>query len=183
MMMVHLNEAAQLLVGVDRFEARKQIIPIARRSWELDKIEDYTNKVGYSERTDAVIEPRLSMQWFMKMEEISKPALDAVMNDDVQFHPAKFKNTYRHWMENIQDWCISRQLWWGHRIPAWYLPNSNDFVVAQDEVEALQLAKEKTGNANLTIDDLRQDEDVLDTWFSSWLWPISVFNGLTDPWK
>jgi valyl-tRNA synthetase len=176
-----LNEAAQILVGVDRFEARKQIIPLLEEAGNLDKIEDYTNKVGYSERTDAVIEPRLSMQWFMKMEEISKPALDAVMNDEVQFHPAKFKNTYRHWMENIQDWCISRQLWWGHRIPAWYLPNSNEFVVAQNEADALQLAKEKTGNANLTIEDLRQDEDVLDTWFSSWLWPISVFNGLTDP--
>jgi valyl-tRNA synthetase len=176
-----LNEAAQLLIGVDRFDARKQIIPMLEEAGNLDKIEDYTNKVGYSERTDAVIEPRLSMQWFMKMEEISKPALDAVMSDEVQFHPAKFKNTYRHWMENIQDWCISRQLWWGHRIPAWYLPNSNDFVVVQNEVEALEIAKEKTGNSNLTIGDLRQDEDVLDTWFSSWLWPISVFNGLTDP--
>ena len=176
-----LNEAAQFLVGVDRFDARKQIIPLLKDAGNMDKIEDYTNKVGYSERTDAVIEPRLSMQWFMKMKDISKPALDAVMSDEVQFHPAKFKNTYRHWMENIQDWCISRQLWWGHRIPAYYLPNSNDFVVAQNDDDALKLAIEKTGNKNLKIKDLRQEEDVLDTWFSSWLWPISVFNGLTDP--
>jgi len=176
-----LNEAAEVLVGTDRFEARKQIIPMLEAQGNMLKIEDYTNKVGYSERTDAVIEPRLSMQWFMRMKEISKPALDAVMNDEVQFHPAKFKNTYRHWMENIQDWCISRQLWWGHRIPAWYLPNSNDFVVAQTEEEALKLAQEKTGDTSLTLDQLRQDEDVLDTWFSSWLWPISVFNGLTQP--
>ncbi|ALO15112.1 Valine--tRNA ligase [Salinivirga cyanobacteriivorans] len=176
-----LNEAAEVLVGTDRFEARKQIIPMLEAQGNMLKIEDYTNKVGYSERTDAVIEPRLSMQWFMRMKEISKPALDAVMNDEVQFHPAKFKNTYRHWMENIQDWCISRQLWWGHRIPAWYLPNSNDFVVAQTEEEALKLAREKTGDTSLTLDQLCQDEDVLDTWFSSWLWPISVFNGLTQP--
>ncbi len=176
-----LNEAAEVLVGTDRFEARKEIIPMLERNGNMLKIEDYTNKVGYSERTDAVIEPRLSMQWFMRMEEISKPALDAVMNDEVQFHPAKFKNTYRHWMENIQDWCISRQLWWGHRIPAWYLPNSNDFVVAETEAEGLKLAREKAGNAEITPEQLRQDEDVLDTWFSSWLWPISVFNGLTQP--
>lgn len=176
-----LNERAQLLVGIDRFEARKAIVPMLKDAENLDKIEDYTNKLGYSERTDSVIEPRLSMQWFMEMKDISKKALDAVMTDEVKFHPAKYKNTYRHWMENIQDWCISRQLWWGHRIPAWYLPNSNDFVVAKNEVEALELAREKTGNANLTLAELRQDEDVLDTWFSSWLWPISVFNGITRP--
>ncbi|MDA3865441.1 MAG: valine--tRNA ligase [Salinivirgaceae bacterium] len=176
-----LNEAAEILVGTDRFEARDKIIPLLEDAGNMLKIEDYTNKVGYSERTDAVIEPRLSMQWFMKMKDISKPALDAVMNDEVQFHPSKFKNTYRHWMENIQDWCISRQLWWGHRIPAWYLPQSNDFVVAESEEEAVRLAIEKTGNKELKIEDLRQDEDVLDTWFSSWLWPISVFKGLTKP--
>jgi valyl-tRNA synthetase len=176
-----LNESAQILIGTDRFKAREQIIPELQAAGNLAKVEDYQNKVGYSERTDVVIEPKLSMQWFMKMKDISKPALDAVMNDDVHFHPSKFKNTYRHWMENIQDWCISRQLWWGHRIPAWYLPNSNDFIVAQNADEALQKAKDKTGNNELTIDQLRQDEDVLDTWFSSWLWPISVFDGINKP--
>lgn len=176
-----LNEAAQLFVGKDRFLVRKEIVPELEAAGNLEKIEDYVNKVGYSERTDAVIEPKLSMQWFLKMKDIAKPALDVVMNDQVQFHPPKFKNTYRHWMENVRDWNISRQLWWGQRIPAYYLPNSNDFVVAPTPEEALQLAKQKLANPNLTIDDLRQDEDVLDTWFSSWLWPISVFDGIRNP--
>jgi valyl-tRNA synthetase len=176
-----LNEKAQLFVGKDRFVVKKEIIPELEKSGNLVKIEDYTNKVGYSERTDAVIEPKLSMQWFMKMEEISKPALDSVMNDDVKFHPAKFKNTYKHWMENIQDWCISRQLWWGHRIPAYFIGTTNDYVVAKTKEEALSLAIEKTGNKNLTEKDLHQDPDVMDTWFSSWLWPIAVFDGIRDP--
>jgi valyl-tRNA synthetase len=137
--------------------------------------------VGYSERTDAVIEPKLSMQWFLEMKEISQPAFKNVMNDNIQLVPAKFKNTYRHWMENVKDWCISRQLWWGHRIPAYYLPNSYEYVVAESADEALKLAIEKTGNTDLKIEDLRQDEDVLDTWFSSWLWPISVFDGIRKP--
>ena len=176
-----LNESAQLYIGMDRFEVRKQIVPDLDKAGNLAKIEDYNNKVGYSERTDAVIEPKLSMQWFMKMTNISKPALENVMNDNVQFHPAKFKNTYKHWMENIQDWCISRQLWWGHRIPAYYIENTNDFVVAKTMDEALQLAIEKTGNSALTKNDLHQDDDVMDTWFSSWLWPIAVFDGIRNP--
>ena len=176
-----LNEAAQLFIGVDRFEARKLSIEELKKSDSIVKIEDYINKVGYSERTNAVIEPKLSMQWFMEMKDISKPALDNILNNNVKIHPAKFKNTYKHWMENIKDWCISRQLWWGQRIPAWYLPNSNEFVVAETESEALKIAQEKTGNKNLTINDLHQDEDVLDTWFSSWLWPISVFDGINNP--
>ena len=176
-----LNEKAQLFVGKDRFVAKKEIIAELEKSGNLVKIEDYTNKIGYSERTDAVIEPKLSMQWFMKMEEISKPALESVMSDDVKFHPAKFKNTYKHWMENIQDWCISRQLWWGHRIPAYFIDSTNDYVVAKTDEEALKLAIEKTGNSNLTMSDLRQDDDVMDTWFSSWLWPIAVFDGIRKP--
>ncbi|MBP8781789.1 MAG: class I tRNA ligase family protein, partial [Paludibacteraceae bacterium] len=144
----------------------------------LEKVEPYTNKVGYSERTNVPIEPKLSMQWFLKMEDIAKPALDAVMTDDVKFYPAKYKNTYRHWMENIKDWCISRQLWWGHRIPAYYLPEGG-YVVALTEQEALEKAQKM--NPSLTLADLRQDEDCLDTWFSSWLWPISLFNGITEP--
>lgn len=175
-----INEKGVLYVGQDRFDVRKQIAIDLEAAGLMEKVEDYTNKVGYSERTDVVIEPKLSMQWFLKMEQISKPALDAVMNDEIVLHPAKFKNTYRHWMENVKDWCVSRQLWWGHRIPAWYLPQGG-YVVADSEAEALELAKAKSGNANLTAADLRQDEDVLDTWFSSWLWPISVFDGLTDP--
>ncbi|MBI9066370.1 MAG: valine--tRNA ligase [Salinivirgaceae bacterium] len=176
-----LNEAAQLFVGVDRFEARKQILPELEKAGNIVKIEDYKNKVGRSERTSAVIEPKLSMQWFLKMEDLSKPALEVVMNDEVQFHPAKFKNTYKHWMENIQDWCISRQLWWGQRIPAYYIGSTNDFVVAKTIEEALELAKTKSGNANLTTADLHQEDDVMDTWFSSWLWPIAVFDGIANP--
>ena len=173
-----LSEAAQLYVGQDRFEVRKQIAKDLDAKGYLVKTEDYQNKVGFSERTDAVIEPKLSMQWFFKMGEFSKPALDNVMNDKIQFHPAKFKNTYRHWMENIKDWCVSRQLWWGQRIPA-YFYDGNKYVVAETAAEALKLAQvEKPG---VTMEDLRQDEDVLDTWFSSWLWPISVFDGIKNP--
>ena len=175
-----LNENAQFLVGMDRFEARKAIIPLLEEGGNLVKIEDYTNKVGFSERTNEVIEPKLSLQWFCKMGELAKPALDAVMNGDITFHPEKFKNTYAHWMENIKDWCISRQLWWGHRIPAWYLPN-HEFVVAHNADEALNIARQKSPELNLTINDLKQDEDVMDTWFSSWLWPISVFDGIRHP--
>lgn len=173
-----LNEKAELFVGEDRFVVRKKIAKEIEKVGQLDKVEEYTNNVGFSERTDAVIEPKLSMQWFVKMEEITKPAFENVMNDTIKLIPPKFKNTYRHWMENVRDWCISRQLWWGHRIPAWYLPNG-DFVVAKNEEEAFRLAKEK--DDSLTPGDLRQDEDVLDTWFSSWLWPISVFDGFKDP--
>jgi len=175
-----LNEKATILIGVDRFEARKQIIPMLEEQGNLDKIEDYVNKVGRSERTNSVIEPKLSLQWFLKMSELAKPALDAVMNDEVVLHPAKFKNTYRHWMENCRDWNVSRQLWWGQQIPAYYLQDGT-YVVANSAEEALALAIEKTGNNNLTTADLRQDEDVLDTWFSSWLWPISVFDGIRNP--
>ncbi|MFO7655987.1 MAG: valine--tRNA ligase [Bacteroidales bacterium] len=175
-----MSEKARLFVGVDRFKARELAVKKLEEEGLLDKIEDYVNKVGYSERTDAVIEPKLSMQWFLKMKEISKPALDNVMNDNISLIPAKFKNTYKHWMENVKDWCLSRQLWWGHRIPAYYIGDSNDFVVAGNFEEALKLAQEKTGK-NLKENDLRQDEDVLDTWFSSWLWPVSVFDGIRNP--
>ena len=175
-----LNEAAQFLVGVDRFEARKAIIPLLEEAGALVKIEDYVNKVGYSERTHEVIEPKLSMQWFCNMEALAKPALEVVMNDTIKFYPDKFKNTYAHWMENVKDWCISRQLWWGHRIPAYYLPN-NEFVVAKNIDEAFELAKKKYPDLNLQKSDLKQDEDVLDTWFSSWLWPMSVFDGVRNP--
>ncbi|MDR0544507.1 MAG: valine--tRNA ligase [Odoribacteraceae bacterium] len=175
-----LNDNAGLFIGLDRFDARQQIIPALQAAGNLVKIEDYANKIGYSERTDVVIEPRLSMQWFLKMKELVKPALAAVMNDDVLLVPAKYKNTYRHWMENVKDWNISRQLWWGHRVPAYYLPGSNDFIAARSAEEAAAVASEKLG---LRVDpaDLRQDEDCLDTWFSSWLWPLSVFNGILDP--
>ncbi|MDR3329230.1 MAG: class I tRNA ligase family protein, partial [Prevotellaceae bacterium] len=171
-----LSERAQHYVGVDRFEVRRRIEKDLQEAGLLDKVEDYANKVGFSERTDVPIEPKLSMQWFVRMKELSQPALEAVLNDDVLLCPAKFKNTYRHWMENIKDWCISRQLWWGHRIPAWYLPAGGGMVVAETADEALALAREKAGNPQLTLADLRQDEDCLDTWFSSWLWPISVFD-------
>lgn len=174
-----MSEAAQFFVGKDRFEVREEIIPALEKAGNLVKIEDYDNKVGYSERTNVVIEPKLSMQWFLKMKELSKPALDAVMNDDVVLTPAKYKNTYRYWMENVKDWCISRQLWWGHRIPAYYLPDSNEFVVAANAEEAAGLFQAK--GKNVTAGDLRQDEDCLDTWFSSWLWPISVFDGINHP--
>ena len=167
-------------VGMERFACRKQIAEDMVAAGLMEKIEDYDNKIGCSERTGVPIEPKLSMQWFLKMEHLADIALSPVMNDDIQFYPAKYKNTYRHWLENIKDWCISRQLWWGHRIPAWYLP-SGGFVVAENEQEALQLAREKSGDANLQPTDLRQDEDALDTWFSSWLWPISLFDGIRNP--
>ncbi|MEZ5070522.1 MAG: valine--tRNA ligase [Bacteroidales bacterium] len=177
-----LNASAQILVGTDRFDARKQIVPLLEKEGNLVKVEDYMNKVGYSERTDAVIEPKLSLQWFLKMKELAQPALEHVMNDDIRLQPSKFKNTYRHWMENVKDWCISRQLWWGHQIPAYfYGEGPMDYVVAETREEAWALAKEKTGNGTLAADDLKQDEDVLDTWFSSWLWPISVFDGIRNP--
>ncbi len=176
-----LNDAAQLYVGQDRFEVRTLITKELNEKGFLIKEEEYQNKVGRSERTNAIIEPKLSLQWFLKMEDLAKPALDVVMSDDVQLYPPKFKNTYRHWMENVRDWCVSRQLWWGQRIPAYYLPNSNDFVVADTPEKAVELARQKTGNMQLQASDLRQDEDVLDTWFSSWLWPISVFDGIRQP--
>ncbi len=175
-----LNEKAGHYIGIDRFETRKLIVKDLELQGLLVKTEDYVNKIGFSERTDVIIEPRLSMQWFLKMDKLAKPALDVVLNDTVRFHPPKFKNTYKYWMENIKDWCISRQLWWGHRIPAWYLPNGQ-FVVAKDENEALYLAQQIKGYENITLCDLKQDEDVLDTWFSSWLWPISVFDGIRYP--
>ena len=175
-----LSEAAGLYIGMDRFDVRKQIEKDLDAAGLLDKVEAYTNKVGYSERTNVVIEPKLSMQWFLKMQHFADMALPPVMNDDLKFYPAKYKNTYRYWMENIKDWCISRQLWWGHRIPAYFLPEGG-YVVAATEEEALKLAKEKTGNPALTMEDLRQDEDCLDTWFSSWLWPISLFYGINNP--
>ena len=176
-----LNERAQLFVGQDRFEVRELITKQLSKEGFLEKTQDYMNKVGFSERTDAVIEPKLSTQWFLSMKELAKPALENVMNDNIRLHPAKFKNTYRYWMENVKDWCISRQLWWGHRIPAYYLPGGNDFVVAQNGEEALELAREKLKNPDLQITDLQQEEDVLDTWFSSWLWPMSVFDGIRNP--
>tara|TARA_B110000444_G_C18843906_1_gene600679 strand:+ start:423 stop:3050 length:2628 start_codon:yes stop_codon:yes gene_type:complete len=164
--------------GRDRFEVRKQIAKDLEELGNLVEIEDYTNKVGRSERTDAVVEPRLSLQWFMSMEKLAKPALDHVMDDTIQFHPAKFKNSYKHWMENIKDWCVSRQLWWGHRIPVWYYgEGEEDFVVAKTQDEALKSASLKAGR-DISVDSLKQDEDVMDTWFSSWIWPIQVFDGL-----
>jgi len=177
-----ISEAAQVMVGKDRFDARKAMEAALTEVDALVKVEDYANKVGFSERSDAVIEPRLSLQWFLKMEDFSKPALEAVMSDEVQLVPAKFKNTYRHWMENVHDWCISRQLWWGHQIPAFfYGEGTEDYVVAETAEEALELARVKTGKASLSADQLKQDSDVLDTWFSSWLWPISVFDGILEP--
>ena len=175
-----MSEAAQFFVGEDRFVVRKKMAKKLEELGALAKVEEYKNNVGYSERTDAVIEPKLSVQWFVRMEELVKPALENVLNDTIQFHPAKFKNMYRSWMENVRDWNISRQLWWGQRVPAYYLANG-DFVVAETVEEALRLAQEKTGNANLTEADLRQDEDVLDTWFSSGLWPITLFDGIRHP--
>lgn len=170
-----LNENAKILVGEDRFVARKKIKPLLEEAGVLIKVEPYMTSIGRSERTNAVVEPRLSLQWYVKMNSIAEPALKAVMDETIQFIPDHFKNTYRHWMENIRDWCISRQLWWGHRVPAWYY--QDHIIVAHNEQEALQLARERTGNSNLNPEDLKQDEDVLDTWFSSWLWPISVFDG------
>ena len=175
-----ISEAGGMYVDMDRFDVRKQIMEDLKAADLVEKVEDYVNKVGHSERTDAVIEPKLSMQWFVKMEELAKPALNAVETDDIKFVPSKFKNIYRHWMTNIKDWCISRQLWWGHRIPAWYLPKGG-YVVAENDEEALLKAIEKTGDSSLTLADLKQDPDCLDTWFSSWLWPVSLFNGILDP--
>ncbi|WP_455637734.1 valine--tRNA ligase [Parabacteroides sp.] len=175
-----LSEAAGLYVGMDRFDVREQIEKDLAAADLLEKVEAYENKVGFSERTNVPIEPKLSMQWFLKMEHLAQIALEPVMKDDIKFYPPKFKNTYRHWMENIKDWCISRQLWWGHRIPAYYLPEGG-YVVAETAEQALKLAKEKTGNDSLTMADLRQDDDCLDTWFSSWLWPISLFDGINNP--
>ncbi len=173
-----LNEAAKLYIGEDRFSVREKISDDLKKLGALLKKEEYQNKVGFSERTNTIIEPKLSMQWFFKMEEISKPALENVMNNNIQLHPAKFKNTYRHWMENIKDWCVSRQLWWGQQIPA-YFYDGNKYVIAENKEEAFKQAKFL--KADLKIEDLRQDEDVLDTWFSSWLWPISVFDGIRNP--
>ena len=175
-----LSEAAGLYVGMDRFDVREQIEKDLEAAGLLEKIEAYTNKVGFSERTNVAIEPKLSMQWFLKMQHFADMALPPVMNDELKFYPAKYKNTYKNWLENIKDWCISRQLWWGHRIPAYFLPEGG-YVVAENIDKALELAKEKTGNQNLTTADLRQDEDALDTWFSSWLWPISLFDGINNP--
>ena len=176
-----LNAHGAHYEGKDRFEVRREIEKELQDKGFLVKTEDIINKVGFSERTSAVIEPKLSLQWFVSMKELAAPALENVMNGNIQFHPEKFKNTYRHWMENVKDWCISRQLWWGHRIPAWYYSDRPaDFVVAKTQEEALVLAAQKAGR-EITASELRQDEDVLDTWFSSWLWPISVFNGLTQP--
>lgn len=178
----NLNEHGLHYAGKNRFDVRKQIAKELEEKGLLLKAEDYVNKVGTSERTGAVIEPKVSVQWFLKMSEIAKPALDVVMDDEVKFYPEKFKNTYKHWMENIRDWNISRQLWWGQQIPAYYYgEGENDFVVAETKDEALELAKQKTGNSDLTVENLRQDDDALDTWFSSWLWPMSVFDGLLDP--
>ena len=175
-----LSEAAGLYVGMDRFDVRKQIEEDLKNADLLEKVEAYTNKVGCSERTGVAIEPKLSMQWFLKMQHFADMALPPVMNDELKFYPAKYKNTYRNWLENIKDWCISRQLWWGHRIPAYYLPEGG-FVVAPTAEEALAKAIEKTGNKDMKAEDLRQDEDCLDTWFSSWLWPISLFDGINNP--
>ena len=184
-----LNEYGQMYAGMDRFDVREKIEKDLVAAGLMEKVEDYTNKVGFSERTNVPIEPKLSMQWFLKMTDLAKPALDAVMNDDIQLVPPKYKNTYRHWMENVKDWCISRQLWWGHRIPAYFLPQGG-FVVAETPEEAVILANAKlfkgqcpccSGITPLVIKDLRQDQDCLDTWFSSWLWPISVFDGINEP--
>ncbi len=175
-----INDKVGMYVGMDRFECRRIIEGDLQAAGLLDKVEPYTNNVGFSERTGAAIEPKLSMQWFLSMKELAEPATKAVMEDTIKFVPTKYKNTYRHWMENIKDWCISRQLWWGQRIPAYYLPQGG-YVVAETLGQAVEKARAKTGDATLTAADLRQDDDVLDTWFSSWLWPISVFDGIRRP--
>jgi len=175
-----ISDRAGMFVGIDRFEARTLAEEELSRTGALVRVEDYMNKAGRSERTHAVIEPKLSMQWFLNMKDLSKPALDAVMDDTVNIYPDKYKNVYRHWMENVRDWCISRQLFWGQRIPAYYY-NNNEFVVAETEEEALEMARKASGRKDLQKSDLRQDEDVLDTWFSSWLWPITCFNGINEP--
>ena len=177
-----VNEVAGMYVGMDRFDVREQICKDLQAAGLMEKIEDYTNKVGCSERTHVPIEPRLSLQWFINMKHFAEIALPPVMNDEIKFIPAKYKSTYKNWLENIKDWCISRQLWWGHRIPAYfYGEGENDFVVAPTIEEALEKAKAKTGNTAMTSDDLRQDDEALDTWFSSWLWPITLFDGINDP--
>lgn len=175
-----LSDQAEMFISEDRFIARKKVVKALEECGQLLKIEDYTNKIGFSERTDEIIEPKISLQWFMNMQELSQPAIEHVKNGDIKFHPSKFVNSYMHWFENIKDWCISRQLWWGHRIPAYYLEDGS-VIVAKTDAEALQLAINKTGNPLLSINDLKQDEDVLDTWFSSWLWPIYVFDGIRNP--
>lgn len=175
-----ISEAAGMYVGMDRFEVREQIEKDLAAADLLEKVEPYMNKVGFSERTNVAIEPKLSMQWFLKMQHFADMALPPVMEDQLKFYPAKYKNTYRHWMENIKDWCISRQLWWGHRIPAYFLPEGG-FVVAETPEEALELARKKTGRGDLQLSELRQDDDCLDTWFSSWLWPVSLFDGINHP--
>ncbi len=179
-----LSEAAGMYVGMDRFDVRKQIAIDLQKAGLLEKVEDYNNKVGYSERTHVAIEPRLCLQWFLNMKHFAEIALPPVMNDELKFYPPKYKTTYKNWLENIQDWCISRQLWWGHRIPAYYLPAAEGeeiFVVAETPQEALELAREKSGDQSLTMADLTQDEAALDTWFSSWLWPVSLFDGINNP--
>lgn len=175
-----ISEAAGMYVGMDRFEVRERIEKDLAAADLLEKVEPYMNKVGFSERTNVAIEPKLSMQWFLKMQHFADMALPPVMEDQLKFYPAKYKNTYRHWMENIKDWCISRQLWWGHRIPAYFLPEGG-FVVAETPEEALELARKKTGRGDLQLSELRQDDDCLDTWFSSWLWPVSLFDGINHP--
>jgi len=175
-----ISEQSPLYVGMDRFDCRRQIAKDLQEAGLMERVEDYTNKVGYSERNpDTAIEPRLSLQWFLKMQHFADIALPPVMNDELKFYPAKYKNTYKNWLENIQDWCISRQLWWGHRIPAYYYNEQDDYVVAVNREEALRLARQK--DPKVTDADLRQDEDALDTWFSSWLWPISLFDGINHP--
>ena len=177
-----ISEASPLYVGMDRFDCRTQIANDLKEAGLMERVEDYVNKVGYSERNpDTAIEPRLSLQWFLRMQHFADIALPPVMNGEMNFYPAKYKTTYKNWLENIQDWCISRQLWWGHRIPAYYYNAEGDFVVAETAEEALELARQKSGNSNLQAADLRQDEDALDTWFSSWLWPISLFDGINNP--